>query len=143
MFLRVSSLQCASHGEGNPCRRLPLPRPSTRCGVVNQQKKQVVEDGREAGWGRLGEVVPLPCNLPQPSQPPPTSLTSFSSHFAVRVGVVGVAGEEKQPCAPGGEPAGRTPGGGGPARGPCLTRPHTPTGARARQRPPAARREHD
>src|SRR2546430_13343650 len=51
MFLRVSSLRCASHVESNlvPC--LPLPRPSTRCGVVNQHERQVVE-GLEVGGGR-------------------------------------------------------------------------------------------
>src|SRR2546430_51637 len=51
MFLRVSSLRCASHVESNlvPC--LPLPRPSTRCGVVNQHERQVVE-GLEVRGGR-------------------------------------------------------------------------------------------
>src|SRR5437016_8990921 len=89
MFLRVSSLPCASHVDGNLALRLPLPRPSTRCGVVNPQKKQVVE-GWEVGGG-----------CPDAMQPPPssttsrTSLTFFSSHFAVRVGGVGVAGDRK------------------------------------------------
>src|ERR671918_487017 len=35
MFLRVSSLPCASRVESNPCLCPSLPRPSTRCGVVN------------------------------------------------------------------------------------------------------------
>src|SRR6266496_6089666 len=52
MFLRVSSLQCASHVEGNPCRCLPLPRPSTRCGVVNPQRQQVC--------GGLASLLQLP-----------------------------------------------------------------------------------
>src|SRR5256885_15556919 len=50
MFLRVSSLRCASHVESNLAPCLPLPRPSTRCGVVNQHEKQVVE-GWEVGGG--------------------------------------------------------------------------------------------
>src|SRR5213080_262658 len=54
MFLRVSSLPCASHVDGNLALRLPLPRPSTRCGVVNPQTKQVVEGWEVGGgWGRL------------------------------------------------------------------------------------------
>src|SRR2546430_15601273 len=43
MFLRVSSLRCASHVEGKLAPCLPLPRPSTRCGVVNQQRSRFVE----------------------------------------------------------------------------------------------------
>src|SRR6266567_9481803 len=54
MFLRVSSLRCASHVESNLAPCLPLPRPSTRCGVVNQHERQVVEVRREAGWGGWG-----------------------------------------------------------------------------------------
>src|SRR2546429_6798528 len=93
MFLRVSSLRCASHVESNLAPCLPLPRPSTRCGVVNQHErqvvheKQVVED-REVGggWGRLSH-----CDAP--------SLTCFSSHLAVREGLAGMAGDE-QPTPP-------------------------------------------
>src|SRR2546429_8549716 len=107
MFLRVSSLPCASHVDGNLALRLPLPRPSTRCGVVNPQKKQVVE-GREVGGG-----------CPDALQPPPasttsrTALTLFSAHFAVRAGGAGGAGEADHPTPPRRGPAGAPLRGGG------------------------------
>src|SRR5438093_13119835 len=73
MFLRVSSLPCASHVDGNLALRLPLPRPSTRCGVVNQQKSRVVEDG--GGRWRLVEVGGGGPTLTSTNlhHPPPTS----------------------------------------------------------------------
>src|SRR2546430_5112027 len=105
MFLRVSSLRCASHVESKLAPCLPLPRPSTRCGVVNQHErqvvheKQVVED-REVGggWGRLSH-----CDAP--------SLTCFSSHLAVREGLAAMAGEKHHTPAPGSEPTGEPFGG--------------------------------
>src|SRR5207247_8393651 len=63
---RVSTLHCASHVDINPAPPLPLPRPSTRCGVVNQQKKRL--------W-RFGRLVAVGGGPPPSS---PTSLTSFS-----------------------------------------------------------------
>src|SRR3989454_3368015 len=82
MFLRVSSLRCASHVESNLAPCLPLPRPSTRCGVVNQQKAGLWRFGRlgEDGGGcvRCGATSPVLHNLPtlhnlprglQPSRP--------------------------------------------------------------------------
>src|SRR2546426_11668812 len=110
MFLRVSSLRCASHVESKLAPCLPLPRPSTRCGVVNQHErhvvheKQVVED-REVGggWGRLSH-----CDAP--------SLTCFTSHLAVREGLAGMAGEEKHPPPPRSETTGGEFGGGGVPR---------------------------
>src|ERR1041385_5376168 len=93
MFLRVSSLRCASHVESNLAPCLPLPRPSTRCGVVERRGC-----GGCGGWWRLVEAAPM--HLHQPPQPPPTSLTCFSSHFAVREGLAVMAGEEKHPRAP-------------------------------------------
>src|SRR2546430_4606653 len=107
MFLRVSSLRCASHVESKLAPCLPLPRPSTRCGVVNQHErqvvheKQVVED-REVGggWGRLSH-----CDAP--------SLTCFSSHLAVREGLAGMAGEKKHTPPPGSGTARQHLGGAG------------------------------
>src|SRR2546426_10171348 len=64
MFLRVSSLRCASHVESNLAPCLPLPRPSTRCGVVNQHERQVVEV-REVGGGRRRGTSTNPPNLLQ------------------------------------------------------------------------------
>src|SRR5438046_7272518 len=68
MFLRVSSLRCASHVESNLAPCLPLPRPSTRCGVVNQQKAGLWRFGRlgEDGGGcvRCGATSPVLHNLP-------------------------------------------------------------------------------
>ena len=61
MFIRVSSLRCAWRVDTKPCVRLLLPRPSTRCGLVNQHEQQVVEDPKVV---EVGEVVPLRCNLP-------------------------------------------------------------------------------
>src|SRR2546429_9776113 len=71
MFLRVSSLGCASHVESNLAPCLPLPRPSTRCGVVNQQKSrsvEVLEVG--GGWGRLCSARSDLLRPPQPPYPP-------------------------------------------------------------------------
>src|SRR5256885_16590022 len=76
MFLRVSSLRCASHVESNLAPCLPLPRPSTRCGVVNQQKAGLWRFGRlgedVGGCVRCGATSPVLHNLPrglQPSRP--------------------------------------------------------------------------
>src|SRR5205807_2464770 len=124
MFLRVSSLQCASDVEGNLALRLPLPRPSTRCGVVNQQKSTFVEVYEQqvgGGWGGWSGSDATSTT----SRTSRTSLTSFSSHLTIRVRLVSVGGEEQDARASSGEPAcehagdpGLPPGSANPGRHP-------------------------
>src|SRR5438105_7976022 len=116
MFLRVSSLQCASDVEGNLALRLPLPHPSTRCGVVNQQKSTFVEVYEQqvgGGWGGWSGSEATSTT----SRTSRTSLTSFSSHLTIRVRLVSVVGEEQDARAPSGEPACEHAGGSGISRG--------------------------
>src|SRR5438128_3283498 len=101
MFLRVSSLRCASHVESNLAPCLPLPRPSTRCGVVNQQKAglwrfgRVGEDG--GGCGRGGATSPGLHNLPTLHHIPLALQASRPASESVNPSAV-VRGRERTPA---------------------------------------------
>src|SRR5438105_13100710 len=92
MFLRVSSLQCASDVEGNLALRLALPRPSTRCGVVNLQKRMFVEVYEQqvgGGWGGWSGADATSTT----SRTSPSSLTSVTSHPTVCLELLSAGGE--------------------------------------------------
>src|SRR2546428_1829819 len=141
MFLRVSSPACASVVEGNPYRCRPLPRASTRCGVVNPHVRITPAPAEPSGppgatayFGRAG-------------RPRRLSRLNIDADFVVAVGCAGLGGHEQHPRAPGREPAGEELGGAagadrlaeqrlepaagvGPPGGPAARHLNTPPGSR-------------